>query len=134
MKVKIGAVVAAVVAAASAAGAAAWAKRKRDEDPPDLEVAAVPGTATHPEGTKAAGVAKDGAAQGVTSAPDELTSLKGLGPKSAERLAEAGVTTLAEIAAWSDADIDEIAPRLKVSADRIRHEDWVGQARAATKG
>ena len=35
---------------------------------------------------------------------------------------------------WSDADIDEIAPRIHVGAERIRREDWVGQAQAATRG
>ena len=68
------------------------------------------------------------------AAIDELRSIKGLGARSSERLAAVGVTTLAQVAAWSDADIDEIAPRIHVGAERIRREDWVGQAQAATRG
>jgi large subunit ribosomal protein L21 len=89
-----------------------------------------PATAGASEDTPRAAEA-DVAADAVA---DDLTSIKGLGARSAERLAEAGVTTLAQIAAWSEADIDEMAPRINVGAERIRREDWVGQARAATKG
>ena len=34
------------------------------------------------------------------------------------------------LAAWTDADIDAYGARIKVSPERIRREDWVGQARA----
>ena len=36
----------------------------------------------------------------------------------------------AQLAAWSDEDIDTYGARIKVSPERIRREDWVGQARA----
>ncbi len=47
-----------------------------------------------------------------------------------ERLRAAGVTSVAQIAGWSDADIEAIAPSLKVTPERIRREAWVEQARA----
>ena len=65
---------------------------------------------------------------------DELHSIKGVGAVSEGRLRELGVTTFAQIAAWSDEDIEAVAPRMNISAERIRHEDWVGQARAKTGG
>jgi NADH-quinone oxidoreductase subunit E len=59
-----------------------------------------------------------------------LREIKGLGSVSEERLAEIGVDSLAQVAAWSDTDIDEVAARIRVSAERIRREDWAGQARS----
>jgi predicted flap endonuclease-1-like 5' DNA nuclease len=52
---------------------------------------------------------------------------------SVERLGAIGITTVAQVAAWSDADVDAVAARINVSPERIRREDWVGQARAAVK-
>lgn len=134
MRTKIGALVATVAAAASAAGAAVWASRKRDGDEFDAEAAhgtqATTGRSDEPADD-------DGAAQAPAIAASDgqaaLTSLKGLGARSAERLADVGVTTLAQIATWTDTDIEEIAPQIHVNAERIRREDWVGQARAAVK-
>lgn len=120
---KIGAFVAAVVAGATAAGATVWAKRRKDEDELDLEVTE-PGEAPAPVVETAA----------ATDTADDLTSIKGVGAAIAERLHGIGVTTFVEIAAWSDEDIAEIAPQIKAGADRIKREDWVGQARAASEG
>lgn len=146
MKAKIGAMVATVAAAVSAAGAAAWAKRRRNEGALDLEVPPAAGPATPEPGmteaepTPEADAAEptpeadaDAPTAGAEAPSDDLTVIKGLGAKSAERLAELGVTTLAQVAAWGDADIDRIAPQIRVGAERIRHEDWVGQAGAASK-
>jgi len=136
---KIGALVAAVVAGATAAGATVWAKRRKNEEGLDLEVAEATDTSEAAGGTETE--AEPGGAQVpvvetavATDAADDLTSLKGVGAVIAERLRSNGVTTFAEIAAWSDEDIAEIAPKIKASADRIKHEDWVGQARAAVEG
>jgi large subunit ribosomal protein L21 len=48
-----------------------------------------------------------------------------------DRLLANGVTSLAQIAAWTDADVEAIAPLLKIRAERIRREEWVAQAQAA---
>jgi large subunit ribosomal protein L21 len=61
---------------------------------------------------------------------DDLTAIKGIGAVSAERLREAGVTSYAQVAAWSDHDVLIMAARIKVGADRITRQDWVGQARS----
>ena len=59
-----------------------------------------------------------------------LRSIKGIGSVSEERLATLGITTTEQIAGWSDDDVDRVASEIQVSAERIRREDWVGQARA----
>lgn len=61
---------------------------------------------------------------------DDLRAIRGIGPKVAEGLNQAGVTRLDQIAAWDDAQIDRIAVEIGRGAARIRNDDWVGQARA----
>ena len=63
------------------------------------------------------------------AAGDDLTRMKGLGPKLRDRLAELGVTCFAQIAAWDEAEIDRIDAQLDRFAGRIRRDDWVEQAR-----
>lgn len=65
---------------------------------------------------------------------DDLTRIKGLGPKLSATLHGAGVTSFAQIAAWSDADIDRIDAQLGRFQGRIRRDDWVGQAKLLAQG
>lgn len=65
---------------------------------------------------------------------DDLTRIKGLGPRIAELLKTLGVTRFDQIAVWSDADIDRIDAQLGRFAGRIRRDDWVGQARLLAEG
>ncbi|WP_156823499.1 helix-hairpin-helix domain-containing protein [Woodsholea maritima] len=60
---------------------------------------------------------------------DDLTQIRGLGPKAAMALNEAGVKTLSQIAGWGAEDIDHF-DRLIGARGRIEREDWVGQAKA----
>ena len=60
---------------------------------------------------------------------DDLTRIKGLGPKLAAMLNALGVTSFAEIAQWSDADIDRIDAKLGSFQGRIRRDNWVEQAK-----
>jgi predicted flap endonuclease-1-like 5' DNA nuclease len=59
---------------------------------------------------------------------DELTRIKGLGPKLAEQLRALGITSLAQIAVWDDAEIDRIDAQLGRFQGRIRRDDWRTQA------
>ena len=134
MKGVIAALTAVVAAGASAAGIAAWAKRRQQDDG-SAEVGAVPAEAER-AGSSAVAVESDGNGDGAgetgtATAGDDLTTIKGIGAISQDRLAAAGVTTFAQVAAWTDEDIEGVGARIKVSPARIHREDWVGQARAA---
>ncbi|MGN6495846.1 MAG: hypothetical protein ACTHK5_00690 [Tsuneonella sp.] len=59
---------------------------------------------------------------------DDLTRIKGLGPKLAATLHDLGVTRFDQIAGWSDADIDRIDAQLGRFQGRIRRDGWVEQA------
>jgi predicted flap endonuclease-1-like 5' DNA nuclease len=76
----------------------------------------------------AASATKTANAAPNTSGGDDLTRIKGLGKKLAGLLGELGVTSFAQIAAWSEADIDRIDPQLGRFSGRIRRDKWVEQA------
>lgn len=65
---------------------------------------------------------------------DDLTRLKGVGPKLATQLSEMGVTSFAQIAAWDECDIDRIDAQLGRFQGRIRRDSWVEQARLLASG
>ncbi|EDL48642.1 hypothetical protein [Erythrobacter sp. SD-21] len=65
---------------------------------------------------------------------DDLTRIKGVGPKLAATLESLGVTSFAQIAAWDDAEIDRIDSQLGRFEGRIRRDDWTGQARLLAAG
>lgn len=68
------------------------------------------------------------------SAPDDLTRIKGLGPKLAAQLNALGVTSLSQIAFWDDAEIDRIDAQLGRFEGRIRRDHWPEQARLLAAG
>jgi len=68
------------------------------------------------------------------SASDDLTRIKGIGPKYAKLLGELGVTRIAEIAGWTDDDVERFALGLGIKPSRIRKAGWVASARALTEG
>lgn len=65
-------------------------------------------------------------------ADDDLTQLSGVGPVMAEKLQNAGVTSLSQIAGWSEEDIARFDEELDFKG-RIQRDDWVGQARKLTE-
>jgi len=64
------------------------------------------------------------------AASDDLTKVKGIGPKYAKLLGEIGVTSVAQIAAWTDDDVERAAAGLGIKASRIRKAGWGASARA----
>ncbi|MBB3290264.1 MULTISPECIES: 5' DNA nuclease [unclassified Rhizobium] len=60
---------------------------------------------------------------------DDLKRISGVGPKLEQVLNGRGIRRFADIAAWSDADIERIDTELGFDG-RIRRDDWVGQAKA----
>ncbi|MFY0679980.1 MAG: 50S ribosomal protein L21 [Thalassovita sp.] len=59
---------------------------------------------------------------------DDLKTLSGVGPALEKKLLEAGVTTFAQIAAWTEADIAAMDEKLSFKG-RIEREGWVEQAK-----
>lgn len=60
---------------------------------------------------------------------DDLTRIKGVGPKLSTLLAQLGITTFAQIAAWTEEDVARIDPQLGSFAGRPVRDQWVAQAR-----
>ena len=65
---------------------------------------------------------------------DDLTRIKGLGPKIATLLRGLGVTRFDQIAAWSEADIARIDAQLGTFQGRIARDNWIEQARYLSAG
>lgn len=65
---------------------------------------------------------------------DDLGRIDGIGRKLTAQLHEHGITRYDQIAAWTDADVDAWTARLGRKGDRIRRDDWVGQARVLAAG
>ncbi|PTR09825.1 MULTISPECIES: helix-hairpin-helix domain-containing protein [Novosphingobium] len=65
---------------------------------------------------------------------DDLTRIKGLGPKLKTLLASLGVTQFAQIAAWTDEDVARIDAQLGAFAGRPTRDNWVEQAKLLSSG
>jgi predicted flap endonuclease-1-like 5' DNA nuclease len=70
---------------------------------------------------------------GVRPAPDDLTRIKGIGPKLAALLAGEGITTFHQLARLAEDDIDRLEAKGPFRG-RIRRDDWVGSARRLVSG
>ncbi|MBC2665655.1 hypothetical protein H7F51_08970 [Novosphingobium flavum] len=79
-------------------------------------------------------------APGIPDAPapaasaDDLTRIKGVGPKLSTLLAGLGVTRFAQIAEWTDADLARIDPELGAFAGRPARDKWIEQAQLLAAG
>lgn len=70
-----------------------------------------------------------------TTAPapiDDLTLIKGVGPKMSKALINSGVTSFAQIAEWTSKDISAVENTL-ASKGRVAREKWVSQAKKLAK-
>jgi len=65
---------------------------------------------------------------------DDLTRIKGIGPKVSTLLAQLGITTFAQIAAWTNEDLARIDPQLGAFAGRPARDKWIEQARLLAAG
>ena len=110
---------AAQAAAAPGAGPAASAT------PPAAPAAApTPAAATIPADAGHAG----------GSGEDDLTRIKGVGPKLSAMLRDLGVTSFAHIAAWDDAEIARVDAQLGRFQGRIERDNWIEQAKLLDSG
>jgi large subunit ribosomal protein L21 len=93
-------------------------------------VASVAAAAAAPK--KAAPV-KAAKADTAAAGSDDLKKLSGVGPALEKKLLAAGVTTFAQIASWSDADVAEMDEKVSLKG-RIEREGWIAQAADLAKG
>jgi large subunit ribosomal protein L21 len=106
-----------------------------DEPMPDVATARPAAAASESVSEAVPGGGAEGQATGQPDQPgDAFSAIKGIGPAMEERLRASGVTSVAQVAAWSDDDIAAIAPGLKVRPERIQREAWVEQAQAVMAG
>lgn len=129
---------AAPMAAAAAPAAAVTAAPKAET--PKAAAPAQPASAPAPAPEKPAKTQSTAPAKPAKAAPkkpaqpDDLKQIKGVGPKLEELLHANGITQFAQIADWSDADIDHFAEVIGRMGGRIRSDDWKAQARVLAAG
>ena len=97
-----------------------------------VEVSGKKSKAKADPGEKKAKPAK--AAKATPAKPDDLKQIKGVGPKLEKLLHDNGVTQFAQVAAWSDAEIDRFADLIGSMGGRIRSDDWTQQAKTLAAG
>jgi len=59
---------------------------------------------------------------------DDLQQIRGIGRGFERELKRIGMRTFAQIAAWTPADVEAIAVRIKAQPERIRRDGWVQHA------
>ncbi|MEM8775550.1 MAG: 50S ribosomal protein L21 [Pseudomonadota bacterium] len=122
-----GSVAAVAVAAATAKKPAKKAEPKKEA--PKAEVKkAEPKKAAEKAPAKKAAPKKEAKAEA-----DDLKQLSGVGPALEKKLLEAGVTTFAQIAAWTKDDVAAMDEKLSFKG-RIEREGWIAQAKKLAKG
>lgn len=107
--------------------------------PPVAAGSTIPTPPPVPEAIGGVGIAvaaavEDAQIERAAAQGDDLTRIKGLGPKLAATLANLGIVRFDQVAAWSEADIDRIDAQLGRFQGRIRRDSWVEQAALLAKG
>ncbi len=82
---------------------------------------------------KKAAPKKAEAAPAAAAGADDLKALSGVGPALEKKLHAAGVTTFAQIAAWTEDDVAAMDEKLSFKG-RIEREGWIAQAAELAKG
>ncbi|WP_299041933.1 50S ribosomal protein L21 [uncultured Tateyamaria sp.] len=77
--------------------------------------------------------AKKAAPKTAAAGADDLKELSGVGPALEKKLHENGVTTFAQIAAWTPEDVADMDEKLSFKG-RIEREGWIEQAKEKTQG
>ena len=114
VKIALGAAAAVAAGVVATAAVAAATSKKKDEAPKaEAKKAEKPKAAPKPK------------AEGA----DDLKQLSGVGPALEKKLHAAGITSFAQIAAWTEEDIAKFDEELSFKG-RIEREGWVEQATA----
>ena len=115
----------------SAAAVAAITGKSVDTTPAKKAKPAKAAKADAPKAEKAEKPAK--AKKAAKSDGDDLSAISGVGPVIVGKLNAEGITTFAQIAAWTDADVEAIEEKLSFKG-RVGREDWIAQAKELAKG
>ena len=113
-------------------GAAAARRNQALIDTPPA--AAVPVAAAAPPAAASLSPAPAAAPAPSAGSADDLSRIKGVGPKLVALLDSLGVTSFAQIAGWSEADIQKVDAQLGNFSGRIERDNWIEQARFLAKG
>ena len=116
----------AALGAGSVLAAAPSAPAKK---PAKAKAVKAPAPAKAPAAKKAAKPAK---AESAPAAADDLKKLSGVGPALEKKLNAAGITSYAQIAAWTDADVAAIDEQPSFKG-KIEREGWIDQAKELAK-
>lgn len=115
----------------SAAAVAAITGASADAAPAKKAKKAKVAKADAPKAEKAEKPAK--AKKAAATDGDDLSTISGVGPVIVSKLHAEGITTFAQIAAWTDADVEAIEEKLSFKG-RVGREDWIAQAVELAKG
>ncbi|WP_296431407.1 50S ribosomal protein L21 [Yoonia sp.] len=86
-----------------------------------------------PKAAKPKAAPKAKAAPAAAAGADDLKTLSGVGPALEKKLHAAGVTSFAQIAAWTPEDVAAMDEKLSFKG-RIEREGWIAQAAELAKG
>ena len=92
------------------------------------KIATAAATAPKAATAKAAAPKAKAAPAAASGEGDDLTQLSGVGPALLKKLSAAGISTFAQIAAWTEADVAEFDEKLSFKG-RIEREGWIAQAK-----
>ena len=129
----------------STAAAAAPASKAVETKAAEVQTAPVPAPQPEPaeapvdvdaEETEAAdpGVRPEGLAAAREGGADDLTQIKGVGPKLAELCNSLGFYHFDQIAAWKDEEVAWVDQNLEGFKGRVTRDNWVDQAKALAGG
>ncbi|WP_108837939.1 50S ribosomal protein L21 [Tateyamaria sp. Alg231-49] len=124
-----GAAASGIMAAENGAG---FVKAAAEEVKP-AKKAKAPKAAPKAEAAPKAAAKKAAPAKAAASGGDDLKQLSGVGPALEKKLHAAGVTTFAQIAAWTPEDVAAMDEKLSFKG-RIEREGWIAQAAEMAKG
>jgi large subunit ribosomal protein L21 len=86
-----------------------------------------------PTGKKAEVKAKAAPAALAAAGADDISLIGGIGPKIYAALTDMGITTFAQVAAWTPEDVTRIEADIKQKG-RVAREEWIEQAKELMAG
>lgn len=121
------------ISASAVAAIEANAAAKTDAAKPVKKTKAKAAPAEAAKPAKAAPAKAKPAKAAKSDDADDLSKISGVGPVIVGKLHGEGITTFAQIAKWTDADIEAIEEKLSFKG-RVGREDWIAQAKELAKG